>query len=225
MRAAIFDLDGTLADTAADLLGAANVALAAAGLPLLELAEDRQVAGRGGKAMIRASLVRAGRGPDDPIVDALYPPLLAAYAERLHRETRLYDGVERCLDALDGEGWRLGVCTNKPERLAVMLLESLGVLGRFGAVLGADSLPVRKPDPEHLAETARRIGADPARAVMIGDTRTDLDTARALGVPCILTTFGFSAEPPADLAPDAVIDHYDELVPAIARLQAPTALP
>lgn len=218
MRALIFDLDGTLADTAADLLAAANVALAGAGLPLLDLATDRQAAGRGGKSMIRASLARAGLPPDDARADTLYAPLLAAYEARIAEETRLFDGVERALDALAAEGWRLGVCTNKPERLALILLERLGVLGRFGAVLGADTLPVRKPDPAHLVETARRIGADPARAVMIGDTLTDLLTARAAGVPCILTSFGFAAEPLADLAPDAVIGHYDELAPTLARL-------
>ncbi len=218
MRGLIFDLDGTLADTAADLLGAANIVLERAGLPQLDRVTDRSVAGRGGKAMIRTSLARAGRGPEDPMVESLYPPLLEAYEARLAEETRLFDGVERALDRSAGEGWRLGVCTNKPERLAHLLLDRLGVHGRFGAILGADTLPVRKPDPEHMAETARRIGADPARTIMIGDTRTDLDTARALGVPCILTSFGFAAEPLADLAPDATIDHYDELDDAVAQV-------
>ena len=105
----------------------------------------------------------------------------------------------------------VGVCTNKPERLAVALLDALGVRNRFPAILGADTLAVRKPDPLHLTETARRIGADPARAIMIGDTLTDLTTARRAGVPCVLTSFGFAAQPLADLAPDAVVDHYDEI--------------
>lgn len=218
MRALIFDLDGTLADTAADLLGAANTALGQAGLPLLDIVTDRQVAGRGGKSMIRASLAKAGFGPDDARADELYAPLLTAYETRIAEETRLYDGVELALETLAADGWRLGICTNKPERLALILLERLGILGRFGAVLGADSLAIRKPDPGHFTETARRIGADPAHAVMIGDTRTDLDTARAAGVPCILTSFGFAAESMEDLAPDAVIGHYDELAPALARL-------
>lgn len=222
MRGAIFDLDGTLADTAGDLLAAANAALAPEGLPCLDPVVDRPVAGRGGRAMIRTALAKAGRDPDAPegaaLTDALYPRLLAAYETRLAEETVLFDGVEACLGELVGGGWRVGVCTNKPERLAVILLERLGVLGRFGAVLGADTLPVRKPDPEHFRETARRIGADPARSVMLGDTRTDLDTARAAGVPVILTGFGFAAEPVQSLGADAVAVHYRDIAGLLDRL-------
>lgn len=223
MRGAIFDLDGTLADTAEDLLNAANAALVPRGLPALVLAEDRPYAGRGGRAMIRRSLARAGRDPDGDdevrLTDAIYPDLLDAYAGALSVHSRLYDGVEACLDRLEAAGWRLGVCTNKPERLAHALLDRLGVLGRFGAVLGADTLPVRKPDPEHFRETARRIGAAPARSVMLGDTATDRLTARAAGVPCVLVTFGFAAEPLTDLSPDAIAGHYDEIATLLERLR------
>ncbi len=227
MRGAIFDLDGTLADTAADLLGAANAVLAPRGLPLLELARDKLFAGRGGRSMIHRSLSLMETPPSEAaaeaIADDLYPGLLLAYEGRLADETRLYDGVVGCLDALAAAGWRLGVCTNKPERLAVMLLERLGVLGRFGAVLGADSLAVRKPDPEHLHETALRCGARPDLCVMLGDTRVDVLTARAAGVPCVLTSFGFAAEPLDDLAADAVVGHYDEVAPVLERLRPPPA--
>jgi len=223
MRGAIFDLDGTLADTAADLLGAANAVLAPCGLPLLELARDKSYAGRGGRSMIRRSFslmeVPPGEAEIEAIADDLYPGLLDAYEGRLAEETRLFDGVVRCLDALEAADWRLGVCTNKPERLAVLLLDSLGVLGRFGAVLGADTLPVRKPDPEHLHETARRIGARSDLCVMLGDTQTDLQTARAAGVPCVLTSFGFAEEPLDELTPDAVVSHYDEIAPVLERLR------
>lgn len=222
MRGAIFDLDGTLADTAGDLLAAANDVLRPRGLPPLDPIADRAAAGRGGRTMIRRSLVLAGRDPDDAaelaLTDALYAPLLAAYETRIADQTRLYDGVLPCLAALAATGWALGVCTNKPERLALILLRHLGVLDRFGAVLGADTLAVRKPDPEHLYETARRIGADPARSVMIGDTRTDLDTARAAGLPCVLVSFGFAAEPLAELAPDRIVDHFDDLAGVLAGL-------
>ncbi len=222
MRGAIFDLDGTLADTAGDLLAAANTALAPRGLPLLDAMADRPYAGRGGREMIRRSLTLAGRDPAGAeavaLTDAIYPELLAAYEARIDAETRLFDGVEACLEALVAAGWRVGVCTNKPERLALLLLERLGVLARFGAVLGADTLPVRKPDPEHFRETARRIGADPARSVMLGDTRTDVDTARAAGAPVILTSFGFAAEPIAVLAPDATVDGYGAIPAALERL-------
>ena len=224
MRGAIFDLDGTLADTAGDLLGAANVVLARHGLATLDPVADRPHAGRGGRAMIRRALAIEGRDPDAPgerdLTDAIYPELLIAYEGRIAEETVLFDGVEHCLEALAAGGWRVGVCTNKPERLALMLLERLGVLDRFGAVLGADTLAVRKPDPAHFTETARRIGADPARSVMLGDTRTDLETARAAGVPVVITGFGFAGEPMEVLAPDAVVAHYDEIPGVLERLSA-----
>lgn len=221
MRGAIFDLDGTLADTAGDLLAAANAALAPRGLPLLTQA-DRSHAGRGGRSMIRRSLAIAGRPDDTPeaeaLIDALYPELLAAYEARIARETTLFDGAEAAIETLVAHGWRIGVCTNKPERLALLLLDALGVRDRFAAILGADTLHVRKPDPEHFLETARRIGADPARSVMIGDTLTDLTTARRAGVPCVLTGFGFAAEALEDLAPDCIVAHFDELPSVLERL-------
>jgi len=222
MRGAIFDLDGTLADTAGDLLAAANAALAARGLSALDPVRHRLVAGRGGRAMIRAALAEGALDPDGAegraLTEALYPELLVAYEARIAEETALFEGAETCLAALAGAGWRLGVCTNKPERLARLLLDRLGVRDRFGAVLGADSLAVRKPDPEHFRETARRIGADPARSVMLGDTRTDLDTARAAGVPVILTGFGFADEPVHSLGADAVAEHYREIAGLLDRL-------
>ncbi len=186
VRGAIFDLDGTLADTAADLLAAANAVLGPRGLPLLDLARDRAHAGRGGRSMVRRSLSLLPEPPDaaevEALADALYPDLLGFYEARLAEETRLYDGVIPCLEALAQAGWRLGVCTNKPDRLALALLERLGVRDRFAAVLGAGSLPVIKPDPEHLRETVRRAGAVPERSVMLGDTSTDLLAARAAGL-------------------------------------------
>src|SRR5699024_4548037 len=153
MRGAIFDLDGTLADTAGDLLAAANAVLAPRGLPLLTIA-DRGYAGRGGREMIRRSLEIAGRPDDTPeavaLVDGLYPELLDAYEDRIAHETTLFDGAEAAIDRLAASGWRIGICTNKPERLALLLIDALGVSARFEAILGADTLHVRKPDPEHF---------------------------------------------------------------------------
>lgn len=222
MRGAIFDLDGTLADTAEDLLNAANAVLGPEDLPLLDPVRDKAFAGRGGRSMIRRSLSLAGRREDGAaevaLTDRLYPSLLESYRGGLAVHTRLFDGVLACLDQLETEGWRLGVCTNKPEGLAVPLLGALGIAERFDAILGADTLPVRKPDPEHFRETCRRIGADPARSVMIGDTSTDRNTALAAGVPCVLVSFGFAAEPLSELAPEAVIDHFDALVGVMETL-------
>ena len=227
MRGAIFDLDGTLADTAADFLGSAHMVLGPRGFPLLDLGRDKSYAGRGARSMIRRSLsllpAPPGEAEAEAITTELFPPFLAVYEARLAEETELFEGTHECLDALEAAGWRLGVCTNKPERLAVLLLEALGVRQRFGAVLGADTLPVRKPDPEHLAETARRIGARPELCVMLGDTKTDLDTARAARVPCVLMSFGFAAEPLAELAADAVVNHFSEIPAVLERLQPPRA--
>ena len=222
MRGAIFDLDGTLADTAGDLLAAANEAMAPHGLPMLDPVADRAFAGRGGRAMIGRALALAGRPGDGAeearLTDAIYPALLDAYEARIAHETTLFEGVETCLATLEARGWRIGICTNKPERLAMLLLDALGVRARFAAILGADTLHVRKPDPLHFTETARRIGADPTRSVMIGDTLTDLTTARRAGVPCVLTGFGFAAEPMSELGPDAVVAHFDELPAVLERL-------
>lgn len=223
MRGAIFDLDGTLADTAADLLSAANGVLGPRGLPMLDPVRDRAFAGRGGRSMIRRSLSFLDAPlpveESEALVDDLYPGLLRVYDERLAEETVLYDGALRCLERLAEAGWRLGVCTNKPERLALKLLDRLGVLDRFAAVVGAGTIAVIKPDPEHFRETVRRAGARTDLSVMLGDTRTDLLTARAAGVPCLLTRFGFAAERLEDLAPDAIVAHYDEIAPMLERLR------
>jgi phosphoglycolate phosphatase len=212
MRAAIFDLDGTLADTSGDLIAAANATLREAGVTVaLDAARDRGVALRGGRPMLRLGLGRARGGVDEALVDTLYPRLLGHYAAALDRETRLYEGVEAALAVLEGAGWRLGVCTNKPQRLAEVLLERLGIAGRFRAVLGADALPVRKPDPRHLTETILRAGGACDRAVLVGDTATDREAARAAGVPCVLVAFGPEGGDVEALEPEAVIGHFDEL--------------
>ncbi|MEM6489145.1 MAG: HAD-IA family hydrolase [Pseudomonadota bacterium] len=224
-RGAIFDLDGTLCDTAADLLVAANVALRRHGLPQLAMPRDRATAMRGGRSMFRRSLAMARRDGDDPaaerLFEAVYPLLLAAYADAIAVHTRPFAGLDACLDRLEAQGWRLGVCTNKPERLAVRLLETLGLAGRFGAILGADTLAVRKPDPEHLRETARRIGADPRRSVMLGDTATDRDTAAAASVPCVLLVHNLARSPLEALTPEAIADGFAEIPDLLERLVAP----
>lgn len=220
MRTAVFDLDGTLADTAADLIAAANATLAEAGHGTpLALGRDRATAFAGGRAMLRAGLARAGC--DEAEAEALYPRLLELYADALAVETRLYDGAAAALDRLEAEEWRLAVCTNKPERLARLLLEALGIAGRFAALLGADSLPWRKPDPRHLVETIARAGGETARAALVGDTVSDREAARRAGIPCVLVGFGPDGGGVAALEPEAVVAHFadlpavlDQLVPA-----------
>lgn len=219
MRAAIFDLDGTLADTAADLIAAANAALAEAGFGSpLDAERHRAEAFAGGRAMLRAGLALRGVTEPGPEVARGYPRLLAHYRDNIQRETRLYPGVEAALDVLAGAGWVLGVCTNKPAALAEQLLVGLGLRPRFAAVLGADSLPVRKPDPLHLWETIAQVGGTPGRSVLIGDTVTDREAARAASVACVLVTFGPEGPGVARMAPEALLDAYVDLPALLERL-------
>lgn len=219
MRTAVFDLDGTLADTSADLLASANAALREAGFDARLGPEDASFAFRGGRAMLRAGLARVpGVEAGEDVVERLYPRLLEAYASAICVETRLYSGVEAALQRLASGGWTLAVCTNKPILLAEDLLERLGIDHWFQAVLGADSLAVRKPDPVHLLETIARAGGRSDASVLIGDTETDRRAASNAGVPCVLVGFGPEGAGVTRLDPDAILAHYDELPGLLERL-------
>ncbi|MDF1729440.1 MAG: HAD-IIIA family hydrolase [Sulfitobacter sp.] len=212
MKVVVFDLDGTLADTSGDLLAAANTCFRHMGAgDLLEPARDAGTALRGGRAMLRAGLERMGRESDEGLIDTYYPRLLEAYAAEIDRHTVLYPGAMEAVAGLSDQGYRVAICTNKPEALAQTLLTRLGVRDAFHAMLGADSLAIRKPDPEHLRETARRAGGDPAQCLLVGDTDTDRNTARAAGVPSVLVTFGPAGGDMAALEPEALLSHYDDL--------------
>lgn len=216
MRTVIFDLDGTLADTSADLIAAANHCFRLMGAgDLLDPARDAITAGRGGRAMLRLGLERLGQ-PDEALVDAQYPVLLAAYEGNIDRETRLYPGAVAAVEALRAAGIRTGVCTNKPEWLADMLLTRLGVRDLFASLVGADTLPVRKPDPAPYRLSVEWAGGQVARSILVGDTETDYLTARAAGVPAVLVTFGPEGGDLVRFAPDALIGHFDDL-PALAN--------
>lgn len=218
MRTVIFDLDGTLADTSGDLIAAANHCFRAMGLgDVLDPATDQGIALRGGKMMLTRGLERAGRY-DAAVVDAYYPVLLDAYSEAIDLHSFLYDGAMEAVAALKSQGLGVGICTNKPERLADQLLQSLGVRDVFQSLVGADTLPVRKPDPEPLREAARRAGGDPLRCVLIGDSETDRKTARAAGVPCVLVTFGPAGGDMAALEPEALLHRFDDLPGLVAQI-------
>ncbi len=218
MRTVIFDLDGTLADTSGDLIAAANVCFRQMGLgDVLEPGRDAAVALRGGKAMLRHGLQRHARF-DAELVERYYPVLLSAYAGAIDRHTVLYPGAVAAVRALRGAGYGVGICTNKPAALAERLLDRLGVREDFASMVGADTLAVRKPDPEPLREAARRAGGDPARCVLIGDSDTDRNTARAAGVPSVLVTFGPSGADMAALEPEALLHRFDDLPEIVATL-------
>ena len=220
MRTVIFDLDGTLADTSADLIAAANACFIGLGLGMpLDARADALTAFHGGRAMLRLGFSRVGGG-GEAVVDAQYPVLLAAYAEGIAVHTRLYPGAVAAVEALRGAGFACAICTNKPEGLAEDLMRRLGVRDLFGALVGADTLPVRKPDPAPYIAAVERAGGTVARSMLVGDTVTDRDTGRAAGVPVALVTFGPEGPGIARLEPEALLHDYADLPALAARLLA-----
>ncbi|AGI67714.1 putative HAD-superfamily hydrolase [Octadecabacter antarcticus 307] len=217
MKTVIFDLDGTLADTSGDLIAAANVCFRGLGLgALLDPAKDARTALRGGRAMLTLGFSRVdGFGEDD--ISGQYQVLLDAYAQDIDHHTVMYPGAMDAVEALKSRGYGVGIATNKPEGLAEELMRRLGVRDAFASLVGADTLSVKKPDPEHLFEAARRAGGNPALTCLVGDTATDRNTAKAAGVPSILVTFGPSGEDMAALQPEALLDRYEDL-PEIVNL-------
>lgn len=218
MRSVIFDLDGTLMDTSGDLLAAANAVFRGMGHgDLLQVGRDNGAALKGGKSMLRTGFAYIGI-EDEALVDAHYRDVLDAYGEAVDVHTTLYPGAMEAVENLKIAGYGVGICTNKPEGLAEALLVSKGVRDAFGAMIGADTLPVRKPDAEPLRETVRRLGGDPARCCLVGDTDTDRKTARAAGVPSILVTFGPGGGDMLALEPEALLPHYDDLMEVVEGL-------
>jgi phosphoglycolate phosphatase len=214
-RCVVFDLDGTLADTSDDLLAAANACFRAMGAGDLLGPEDRLTAFHGGRAMLRLGLQRLGRD-EEAEVDRWYRPLLEAYAGAIDVHTRVYPGAVAAVETLKTRGYAVSVCTNKPEALAETLLQRLGLRSLFGALVGADTLPVRKPDPLPYREAVIRAGGAVARSMLVGDTETDRKTGLAAGVPVALVTFGPEGEGVARFAPEALLHHFDDL-PDLAR--------
>ncbi len=218
MKTVIFDLDGTLADTSADLIAAANACFRALGHgDMLDPARDVTTAFHGGRAMLRLGFSRLGP-VDEAAIDRAFPKLLAAYEADIDRHTVLYPGCVAAIERLRATGHAVGICTNKPEGLAEVLLTRLGVRDLFGSLVGADTLPTRKPDPAPYVAAVERAGGVVARSVLIGDTETDRATARAAGVPSVLVSFGPEGRAVAALHPEALLDHYDDLDRVVAGL-------
>ena len=207
----VFDLDGTLVDTAPDLVATLNAVLARQGLPPLDYAAARNMVGGGARMMIERGLKAEGRVLATAEIDALVKDFIALYAEHIADNSHPFPGVAAALDALAAEGCRLAVCTNKLEWLSLRLLEAVGFTARFVAICGPDTFGVRKPDPEMLRRTIERAGGQAARAVMVGDSITDIAAARAAGVPVIAVDFGYSEQPIAELGANRVISAFEEL--------------
>jgi phosphoglycolate phosphatase len=213
-----FDLDGTLVDTAHDLIGTLNWLLAQEGLKPLPLAEARPFIGRGARWMIE----RGFQAAEAPLAPAKVQPLFERFIDRytvhIADESRPFPGCVAALETLKAEGAKLVVCTNKLTGLSRALLDALDMTRLFDAVIGSDATPAIKPDPRHLAAAIDAVGGRLDRAVMVGDAATDAGAARAAGVPLILVSFGYTEVPATDLGPDMLIDHFDELPDACMRL-------
>lgn len=215
MKTVVFDLDGTLADTSADLLAAANACFQSLGHGDVLGPADALTAFHGGRAMLRLGFSRLGIGSEAE-VDAHYPVLLQAYAAAIDVHTQLYPGAVAAVEALRRDGFAVSICTNKPEGLAEELTRRLGIRNLFGALIGADTLPTRKPDPAPYIAAVERAGGMVNRSMLIGDTETDRKTGLAVGVPVALVTFGPEGQGVARLSPEALLHHFDDL-PELAR--------
>ena len=214
----VFDLDGTLVDTAPDLIASANHALADIDAEPVAAEVLRPWISYGARRMIVEALAaRAVRLPE-PRVDALLERFLAYYEANIAVHSRPFPGCIAALDALAGAGAQLAVCTNKRAALSLELLSALALRDRFAAIAGRDTFPVCKPDPGHLLSTIGMAQGRAAHAIMVGDSEVDIATAKAARVPIVAVSFGYSDGPLAPHAPEAMIDHYDALIPAVARL-------
>jgi phosphoglycolate phosphatase len=214
----VFDLDGTLAETAPDIIATLNIILVQEGLSPVGTEKARDLVGAGARALIERGFKLHGASLTPEHLEILFQRFLMIYADRVADESYLYPGVVDALGQLEDAGFVLAVCTNKPERHSRLLIEALGITSRFAAICGRDTFPVFKPDPAHLLLTIQAAGGDPARAVMVGDSRTDINTAKAAGVPVIAVPFGYTDVPIETLDPDIVIEHFDGLRAAVSKL-------
>jgi phosphoglycolate phosphatase len=214
----VFDLDGTLIDTAPDLIDTLNLILGHHDVPAIAFDDARAMIGAGVKPLLQRALASKGLqfAPDE--IDRLYEEYLQLYAAHIADRSRPFPGLETALDQLAADGCILAVCTNKLEWLSVLLLDKLKLSPRFAAICGADTFAMRKPDPEMLRLTIAKAGGDVAQAVMVGDSMTDVATAQAARVPVVAVDFGYTEIPPAELGADRLISHFDTLNAAIKGL-------
>lgn len=216
----VFDLDGTLVDTAPDLAAAANHVLARAGLAPINAKEILPFVGHGAMKMIEQALAAHGRAASPSELREHFDIFIAHYSANIAAMSRPYPGVIEALTLFQRKGATLAVCTNKTEVHARALLDELDMLKHFAALTGGNSLGVSKPNPQHLTGTIDLAKGSVKRAIMIGDSETDIRTAQAAGIPVVAVNFGYSIEPVSSFAPDVIIGHYDELHQAISGLTA-----
>ena len=216
----VYDLDGTLADTAEDLVATLNWLLRREGFAPLPVESAGSLVGAGARALIKHGFAASGRSLDPQTIEVLFVDYLSYYSDHIADRTRLYPGIDEALTSLARAGWRQAICTNKIESLAKLLVTKLGIADRFAFICGQDTFGVGKPDARPLLETIATSGGARERAIMVGDSGTDIKTARAAGVSAIAVDFGYSDVPVAELGPDRVISHFDELADACEALLA-----
>src|ERR1700722_6819702 len=217
-RTVVFDLDGTLVDTAPDLINALNVILAREGMPAVPLTSARTMIGAGVRRLLERGLEADGRHASVDDINRLTDDFIEYYAAHIADASRPFDGLEKALDDLEAQGYRFAVCTNKLEWLSKRLLDQLGLSPRFAAICGADTFGVSKPDPAILRQTIARAGGELSSAIMVDDAGTDIGVARRAGVPVIGVSFGYTEVPIAELKPDRLIAHMRELPSAVEAL-------
>ncbi len=219
-RAIVFDLDGTLVESAPDLADSVNSLLISHGLAPQALSAVKQMVGAGAKVLLQRGFAAGGQPLSDEEAEALMPAFIEDYSARATNKTRLMPGTEALLAALEADRIALGVCTNKPEGISRAILEDLGVARYFGSIVGGDTTPGKKPDPRPLQATLAALGASPAEALMVGDSPADAEVARAVGTGLALVTFGYTPVPVEELGADILIDHFDQLLPALRAAAA-----
>jgi phosphoglycolate phosphatase len=208
-----------LVDTALDLISTLNLVLTGESLPPLEYDDARRMIGGGVLKMIERALAAEGRDPPKPQIDRMFRAFVDHYGAHIAERSRPYPHVDSVLTRLGAKGYRLAVCTNKLEFLSVRLLKALKLEHHFIAICGRDTFGVHKPDPEMLRRTIRRASGEPERAIMVGDSATDIRAARATAIPIIAVDFGYSDVPIATLNPDRLIGSFAELPAAIAEVE------
>jgi len=214
----VFDLDGTLIDTAPDLIDTLNVIMAREGMQPVDCAQARSLIGGGARRMIEAGLKSERRVESAGTIDRMFADFLVHYSEHIADRSRPFPGLVDALDRLASDGCRLAVCTNKLEGLSRQLLAALDLTDRFAAICGQDTFGVQKPNPEVLRQTVQAAGGILERAIMVGDSITDIATAKAAGIPVVAVDFGYSEEPIQTLGADRLIGRFDELPAAIGDL-------
>ena len=217
VQALVFDLDGTLVDTAPDLLHATNHVLQMVERKPVTMAQLRTFVGHGAMNLIERGVNASGPALDADTLKRMHRSFLDYYGNNIAVSSVMFDGIPQLLEAASNRGLKLGVCTNKIEALSLKLLAELGIIGKFGAVVGGDTLPVMKPDPAPLREAASRLAVPLANTIMLGDSETDIRTAQNAGIPVIAVTFGYTAAPVETFGPTHVISHFDQAWPIVER--------